>query len=404
MTTDFIPLELANAAALAIVHSLWQGLLVAGILTIIVQLGIVRNSRNLYWIHLTGLLTLMLATIGTFYYTLNAAQPFVINGDEVFDFQTTQISNPVSFTASRTVPWQNLVLLVWVAGVIIAGTKNLVGGLSLLKVSARTNRPSAHWEYVASTLAKSMGINTSFRLRTSGQVLVPFVLGVFRPVIVFPSSYFIQLTPGQIEAILLHELEHIRRNDFLINIIQLFVESLLFYNPVSWWLSKKIHLYREYNCDDRVISQIPNSRDYLEALYSAACIANSRTPQLVALFNHKSELIMRIRRMSQSQRSKRNIKPLIISSAGTLAIVSALAFGDIDKKVQVHNAEPVTATKGTKIQDAIDHFTSEFPLAAIQIPLSELQVIDLKERRIVRSSFGQRDTHPPSPRMLELPD
>ena len=90
----------------------------------------------------------------------------------------------------------------------------------------------------------TLGMTRIPQLLVSHDITTPFVMGVFRPVVLFPANYFLQLTPAQIESILIHELAHIRRNDFLLNIIQVVTECLFFFNPAVWLLSRRVRNYR----------------------------------------------------------------------------------------------------------------------------------------------------------------
>src|SRR5213076_1329469 len=95
---------------------------------------------------------------------------------------------------------------------------------------------------------------------------VPMVVGWLRPAILLPVAALASLSTTQIEAILAHELAHIRRHDYAVNVLQAIVETLLFYHPAVWWLSNRIRVEREHCCDDVAVALFGNPLQYARAL------------------------------------------------------------------------------------------------------------------------------------------
>jgi protein involved in polysaccharide export with SLBB domain len=129
------------------------------------------------------------------------------------------------------------------------------------------------------TLTASLGIRRAVRLVESSRLNVPAVIGVIRPVILLPLGLLSDLAPDQVQAILIHELAHIRRHDYLVNLLQVVVESLLFYHPATWWISSQIRREREHCCDDIAASRF-TARDYVSALLA---LEQRRWPTVNAL-------------------------------------------------------------------------------------------------------------------------
>jgi beta-lactamase regulating signal transducer with metallopeptidase domain len=125
---------------------------------------------------------------------------------------------------------------------------------------------SAEWQRVAEHLSESLGLRRAVRLLESAAVEVPSVLGSLRPVILLPASTLTGLTPEQIEMVLAHELAHIRRHDFLVNLLQALVETLMFYHPAVWWMSRRVRIERENCCDDLAVAVCGNPLQYARAL------------------------------------------------------------------------------------------------------------------------------------------
>jgi beta-lactamase regulating signal transducer with metallopeptidase domain len=155
----------------------------------------------------------------------------------------------------------------WGAGVLVLSLRAL-GGWALvqrLRRSGLTAVPAA----IESTVARLVGalrVSAPVRLYESALVQVPTVIGWLRPVILLPASALTGLSAGQLELILAHELAHIRRCDYLMNLLQTTVETLLFYHPAVWWVSHRLRVEREHCCDDLAVAAGGNATRYARAL------------------------------------------------------------------------------------------------------------------------------------------
>ena len=150
------------------------------------------------------------------------------------------------FTA--VLPWM---VTVWIVGVFALATRQFGGWIMLLRLCGTGAEPVD--EVLAGKLrniAQRLGVRRVVRLISSVNVAVPSAIGHLKPVILLPASLLSGLSTQQIEAILAHELAHIRRHDYLINLIQLTCETVLFYHPAVWWISREIRREREHCCDD----------------------------------------------------------------------------------------------------------------------------------------------------------
>lgn len=139
----------------------------------------------------------------------------------------------------------------WLAGVLALALRQL-GGWLLARRVLRAATPIADdgLRNRLETLIRTMGVRRTVRAMQSAIAGVPMVLGTFRPVLIVPASLVTGLSPDQWDAILAHELAHIRRYDYVLNLLQIVVETLLFYHPAVWWLSRRIRVERELCCDD----------------------------------------------------------------------------------------------------------------------------------------------------------
>ena len=119
---------------------------------------------------------------------------------------------------------------------------------------------------MARRLAQALRIRGAIRLLESAAVEVPTVIGWLRPVVLIPVATLSGLSTEQMEMVLAHELAHIRRHDFFVNLMQAVVETLLFYHPAVWWISGRIRVEREHCCDDVAVAVCGNPLLYARAL------------------------------------------------------------------------------------------------------------------------------------------
>ena len=158
------------------------------------------------------------------------------------------------------------VVLAWAAGVAALSAWR-VGGWFHLRLRLRQTTPVPDpWPRRLRAVADRLGVRRVVRLAEAAWVGVPAVVGVVRPVLLLPAAALTRLTPTQLEAILAHELAHVRRRDPLANLLQAVVETALFYHPAVWWTSARVREEREHGCDDLAAAACPSPADYADAL------------------------------------------------------------------------------------------------------------------------------------------
>ena len=288
----------------ALLHFLWQGAVI-GIAAALVLLALRRRAaQTRYLVACAGLL-------------LMAIVPIVVTARNLADDparQTPVIVTPtdavavatetVAVTSARPAPfsreWLEMrapyVLAAWSAGVLLLGAQLVIGWLCIERIRRRaTPLTEDRWTTAVNRLAMRLGVARSLRLVQSALVEVPAVVGWIRPMIVVPVSALAGLSPQYVEALLAHELAHVRRADYLVNVIQSVIETLLFYHPAVWWLSRQIRLERELCCDDLAAATCDAPLTYAHALASLEEL-RSGTPSL-AMAADGGELLTRIRRL-----------------------------------------------------------------------------------------------------------
>jgi len=185
--------------------------------------------------------------------------------------------------------------------------------------------PGSEWEAKLSAFARQLGIRRTVRLFGSSLVKVPVTIGYLKPVILLPAGMLLQLPPDQLDTILLHELAHILRRDYLFNIFQSLVDAVFFFNPAIWWLSSLIRDERENCCDDLVLALIPKKRPYLEALMAFQHAGDQPHAYAMGLNLRKATLMARLRRLVNQENQKLNAGEKIVLLTG-MALLCLCTF------------------------------------------------------------------------------
>ena len=235
--------------------------------------------------------------------------------------------------SDRVSGWLPLVVWSWCAGVVFLLGRMAVRlrGVRRLRRTAVAAVP-APLRTACHELALRLGLRVAFRVAASAAVDSPTVIGWWRPVILLPIAALANLSPGQVEAILAHELAHIRRHDYLVNLLQSVVETLLFYHPAVWWLSGRVRTEREDACDDIAVTVCGDRAEYAAAL--ATLETRRGSDYAPALAAAHGSLVTRIRRIlhvpiEDSVRSPGWVTTLLLGVMFTTGVVGAVGMVDL---------------------------------------------------------------------------
>jgi len=306
--------ELASAIYWTLIHSLWQGLTFA-LLAGLTMAATRRSSSNTRYTILSGLLLLFIGcSCCTF--VLKCSDAFSAGSAHPAPFNTFDaVSAPVSghpfmpgVSASKQTLIQQaadylslhatLITAVWF---VILALRLLNLGLSMryMQKIKRTgiHHPSGDWKDKLALLCERLRISKPVLLLESEIIKMPAVFGFLKPVIFVPLGLLSQLPPGQVESILMHELAHIRRNDYLVNLLQNFIATVFFFNPAVLWMSSLIRDERENCCDDVVLSMTKSKRHLVEALINARTFPAVNPAFALAFPGQGDQLINRVARI-----------------------------------------------------------------------------------------------------------
>ncbi len=304
--------ECAELLTTALFHFVWQGAVLTLILLVAVKLLDVRTARLRYLLSVSTLLMMGMAPIVTamLHYQGNSQRQHSLVG--MPGQSSPIIEEPTATNAVNTTgrivadlrkglatPWnpgiEVYVLFAWLAGVSILSTRLVVGFGVTLWSRVNVKPLSDDLEQRARALGTRLSVDARQRVFACVRVGQAVAVGFIRPVVLIPASWLTQLTPQMIEAIIAHELAHIRRWDLWVNLVQRFIETLLFYHPAVWWLSSRIRLEREMCCDE-MAARCFDRVSYARSLESVARIGQGNLLMATSINGGKKmKLLNRIR-------------------------------------------------------------------------------------------------------------
>lgn len=306
-----------------LLHSLWQGAIIAAALGIVLLWT--RSPRVRY---AAGCAALLLMA-GVFVLTATRLAPDIAEGYRAIETPlllfsserpTVETLNDPNPNFAAVIPW---LAPMWVVGVWACYLWHLLGWVSARQLRTRgVCAAPEHWRRTVADLSAQLKVSKPVQLLESCLVDAPMLLGHLRPLILVPIGLLTRLPAGQVEAILLHELAHVRRNDFLTNLVQRAIEGLLFYHPAVWWISHVIRAEREKCCDDMVVGLSGDAHEYAVAL--AALEQNRWSNREPALAATGGSLMKRIHRLLYPPKSNRQGMPL--PAALVLAALTAVSL------------------------------------------------------------------------------
>lgn len=271
---SWMPLETGRDLGWTLVHFLWQGLLLAVLLN--AALPLCRGAIARHNCALATLAAMVLAPIATFL----SLHDFGTGGGAALPLRVA--ATPLA-SAPAPAPWTNWLVILWLAGIAGLSLRGL-GGWYLAQSLGRRDTLAVPAELLqrCHRLQRRLAVGGPVRFLLSRRVDVPMVIGALRPVILIPVSALAGLSPQQLDALILHELAHIRRLDTITNILLAAVETLLFYHPAMWWVTRQVRIAREHACDDLAVSACGDAALYVEALTSLEGWKLARLPVLAA--------------------------------------------------------------------------------------------------------------------------
>jgi GWxTD domain-containing protein len=264
---NWLDSSITSALGRALLHFVWEGGLIGGLLGVMLQ-ALRRASADARYLAACAAMLAMIASFAATAIGTGPASPRVV-APAMVTVAAPYAMLPAGEALGRVTPFTTWAVAGWLAGVAILSVRRAGGWLRARRMVARaTVSAEQRWLERLDRLRERMRINRAVMLVESALAESPSVMGWLRPVILVPAGWLMGLPVEQAEAVLLHELAHVRRHDYLINLIQSVVEDLLFYHPAVWWVGRVMRRERENCCDDAVVAMGADVRSYARTLAS----------------------------------------------------------------------------------------------------------------------------------------
>jgi len=320
---DSVSDRLVGALCNTLLHSLWQGILLAALAGLIVICTRATSSALRYKLLVSTLLLFAAGVSATFLWQYQKTGGVVVaqhivqpsytgNAVVIADHATPSIVAVRTSLTDRVNSYlndhHNTIVLVWFL-IICARSMQLCVGLYGTYRLKRVHvfRVMDYWSERMQQLADALGIKQTITLLESGLAKVPMVIGHLKPVVLVPIGLLTALSTEEVEAILVHELAHIKRCDYLVNMLQCLMEIVFFFNPAVLWVSTLIKTERENCCDDLALAQNNNKVNYIRALVSCEEYQSSVPAYAMAFPGSKNTLLDRVKRLVSDRNYSLNL-------------------------------------------------------------------------------------------------
>ncbi len=298
---EFLSQPLWQRLGLTLVHFLWQGLAIAIFIGACVRIFKLSHGNARYIVYLLAFVAMIVCPVVTFiaidipispdvelFVEIESAEPFDIASDTVPPEgavspeagtsipvmpKLTPVTNTIPIreriysSLHNTLPW---LLVIWMVGVIVLSMRLLMGFIGVHRWRHHLEPLPERLVQRIASLSKELGMRGFSSVFISPSVLQAMAVGYLRPMVLLPAALVIQMQPEMLEAIIAHELAHIRRFDLWVNLAQRVMETLLFYHPAVWWLSNRLRNERELCCDELAVRATGERLTYVTALENAS--------------------------------------------------------------------------------------------------------------------------------------
>src|SRR5690349_8341677 len=350
--------DVMHALGWALIHSLWQCVALAALAAALMAFS--RRPSVRYLVATGALAAMLVALVATFFILVKPTQPAhlplpagqglpsfaapaamsasVVAGtastaapvamaagaviSPLDSYRTPPARPAADFLPSNLLPW---LVAAWLCGVALFSLR-FAGGFLLLEYRRRTlcEPPNAHILSLCHDLQRKLGLNRAVLYLECAWIQAPAVIGWLGPIVLLPIAALSGLSEAQLRAVIAHELAHIRRHDFFINLLQVLVETLLFYHPAVWWLNKRIRAERELCCDEIAVAVCGDAVEYARAL---TMMEEWRSAPALAMAANRGPISERILHLLGLNSSRAGIRK--IGFAGSiLFLTTALVAGN----------------------------------------------------------------------------
>jgi beta-lactamase regulating signal transducer with metallopeptidase domain len=325
------------------------------------------------------------------------AAPAVIPSAVEFDSLTTERAQP----PDRLRPWLYRLVGLWVVGVVLLSVRLAAGWRLIGRLRAQgQHKNDSVWCARFACLKQRIGVSAPVQLLWSASTTVPMVIGWARPVVLVPAALLTGLSASQLEAVLAHELAHIRRHDYLVNLLQNVLETLLFYHPAVWWISEQVRNEREHCCDDLAAAACGGTLKYARALTALAELRH--TSGSLGLAVTGGSLVARVARLA----GIRPTGPRIGGPLPLLVLVGTALSAFLAANVSTRSDDARIAVGSSSKEAAPRRISESKPEASKTSKLTGTEVVaQVNGEKILASELYERaGSTPLGPSQLSLVD
>lgn len=313
---------LLEAVGLSVFHTLWAGGLLLLLLIVVLKAIPAQRPRARFTVAFLTLQLLFLLFSGTFFYhwnqlasasdptvTITAPTPTPTIAAPPALVVAIETNAPATATNWSTLlhRWSPWWAALWLLGGVFHAIQLLRGLQHTRRLSAGAQPVSGDWENLFVRLQERLGIKRPVKFRESDRTNVPLTFGWLKPVVLTPVGLLTQLSLEQVEMIVLHELAHIRRHDYLGSLLQSVAEVLLFYHPAYWYIARVLEREREFACDQMTINVTQQPETYARTLLQ---VATTAAPSYGLAASGKRGLSARIKRIMAPASGQRGVQIL----------------------------------------------------------------------------------------------
>jgi bla regulator protein BlaR1 len=320
LISDIFSGEWSEALVWTLIHSLWQGIVLLIALVTVLRFVPGRNSSLRYITSVAALAMFVASSIitcsilydpGSISANISSQGQTLLFGSDpqpsVKELVTTLSTQLYGIVASNSY----LIAIAWMIGAFLFSLRMVSGFLYVSTIKKNAVPLQEEWVLILQQLTDRIGVTKTIALAESLHIKVPFVVGFFKPIILLPVGMITRLSTQQVEAILVHELMHIKRNDYLVNVAQSVIESIFFFNPFVWIISSLIRREREHCCDDEVV-KYGDALSYAYALTRIEELNINQVSPALSLADNKNQLLKRIRRIMEKSVQNYSVKERIV--------------------------------------------------------------------------------------------
>ena len=399
---DWLTPDITHALGWTLLHFLWEGAALALLLYMI--FAFTRNARLRYNTALAVLILMAVFPVLTFFvlHAQPATSPEVAklaNGWNVLN-SLQAVTNTTgklvgSDSSSHPIDWTAWFVSAWFTGVLVFGVRAFGGWVLVERLRReKTQALTSTLQRRCVWLQRRLNLSKKIRYLQSSLLDSPAVIGWFRPVVLLPVTALTGLSAEQLEAVIAHELAHIKRLDCFVNLFQIVVETVLFYHPAIWWVSRAIRCERENCCDDTAVRICGNAGVYARAL---TLIESWRATPELALAANGGSLKSRVSRLIGVQTLTHSVPRAGLAAAGLVCAAGALLASTTFNVTLSHASDSVVLSEPIldSAPPAVSSFNTQVAEKPKTINVPVRETVIAAARRQPRSQSEAAPSSPP---------